>query len=377
MNVAQASPRDVVRVELGPRSYDIVIGAGLIDQAGIEARRVTRRARLLVVTDKTVADLHGATLERALAAEGFGAEMIVLPAGEASKSFAELERLVGALLDRRPERGDVIAAFGGGVVGDLAGFAASILLRGVDFIQIPTTLLAQVDSSVGGKTGINARHGKNLVGSFHQPRIVICDTALIDTLPRRERLGGYAEIAKYGLIGDAGFFSWLEASGAAVIDRAGADRSRAVAASCRAKAAIVGADERETGQRALLNFGHTFGHAIEAESGYDSTFNHGEAVALGMALAFDLSAALGVCPNETAERVRRHFAGLGLRTTFDAHNAGHRFAAERLVQHMHADKKVRDGALTFILARRIGEAFVANDVPKDAVLRVLRSGGAA
>ncbi len=377
MTAAMSVVRDCVRVELGARGYDILIGAGLLAQAGIEARRVSARSRLLVATDETVAGLHGAALGQALAAAGFRSETIALPPGEAVKSFAGLERLCDALLEHRPERGDVIVAFGGGVIGDLAGFAASIVLRGIDCIQIPTTLLAQVDSSVGGKTGINTRQGKNLVGSFHQPRLVICDTALVDTLPRRERLGGYAEIAKYGLIGDAAFFSWLESHGAAVVGHAGAERSQAVVTSCRAKAAIVGADEREAGRRALLNLGHTFGHAIEAESGFDSTFNHGEAVALGIALAFDLSAELGRCARADAERIRRHFAALGLRTTLDAHSAGHRFAADRLLHHMQADKKVRDGKLTFILTHGIGRAFIAGDVPNDVVLRVLRAAGAA
>jgi 3-dehydroquinate synthase len=271
----------------------------------------------------------------------------------------------------------LIVAFGGGVIGDLAGFAAGIVLRGIDYVQVPTTLLAQVDSSVGGKTAIDAQHGKNLVGAFHQPRLVAADTALLDTLPRRERLAGYAEIVKYGLIGNLGFFAWLERAAPAVVDRAGPERTGAVTESCRAKARIVAADEREAGERALLNFGHTFGHALEAECGFGDALRHGEAVALGMAMAFDLSAKLGLCDPAAAERVRRHFAAAGLPTSLRANTlAAREWPAERLVTHMQSDKKVRGGQLTFILARAIGEAFVANDVPAEPVLATLRAHGA-
>jgi 3-dehydroquinate synthase len=374
---AVADARARIRVELGARSYEIVIGAGAIDALAAIPKLWPRRKRVFVVTDETVARLHGAALESVLARAGLAAERSVLPPGEATKSFAELERLCEALLASRIERGDVVVAFGGGVIGDLAGFAASIVLRGVDYIQVPTTLLAQVDSSVGGKTAIDTRRGKNLVGAFHQPRLVAADTGLLDTLPRRERLAGYAEIAKYGLIGNAGFFAWLERAGAAVVDRAGPERTGAVCESCRAKAAIVGADEREAGERALLNFGHTFGHALEAECGFGAALLHGEAVALGMAMAFDLSAALGLCDPAAGERVRRHFASLGMATSLEANTLAARpWPAERLVAHMLSDKKVHEGKLTFILARGIGRAFVARDVPTETVLATLRAHGA-
>jgi 3-dehydroquinate synthase len=374
---AIAEPRARIRVELAQRSYDIAIGAGALDAlAEIKTLR-PRLERVFVVTDETVERLHGAALRDVLARAGFKIETIVLPPGEATKSFAELERLCESLLAKRIERGDVIVAFGGGVIGDLAGFAAGIVLRGIDHVQVPTTLLAQVDSSVGGKTAIDSKHGKNLVGAFHQPRLVAADTALLDTLPRRERLAGYAEIVKYGLIGNLGFFAWLERAAAAVVDRAGPERTGAVTESCRAKARIVAADEREAGERALLNFGHTFGHAFEAECGFGDELRHGEAVALGMAMAFDLSAKLGLCDPAAAERVRRHFAAAGLPTSLKANTlAAREWPAERLVTHMQSDKKVRGGKLTFILARAIGEAFVVNDVTAEPVLATLRAHGA-
>jgi 3-dehydroquinate synthase len=373
-----AAAAETVRVALGERSYDIVVGAGILAELGQRALRWARRKRLIVVSDETVATLHGAAIERALAAAGIGAVPVAVPPGEGSKSFAALEALCERLLEFRVERGDTIVAFGGGVIGDLAGFAAGILLRGIDYIQVPTTLLAQVDSSVGGKTAINARKGKNLVGAFHQPRLVLADTALIDTLPRRQRLSGYAEIAKYGLINDAAFFDWLEGAAAAIVDRAGPERTRAVVTSCRAKAAIVARDEREAGERALLNLGHTFGHAIEAECGYGDAFHHGEAVALGIVLAFRLSAALGLAAPGDAERIAHHFAALGLPSALTLPGGeSRRFAAERLIAHMRADKKVAGGALTFILARGIGAAFVARDVPEAAVRETLLAAGAA
>jgi 3-dehydroquinate synthase len=374
---AATEPRARIRVGLGARSYDIVIGAGALDALAGIAELWPRLQRVFVVADATVEGLHGAALRAVLARAGLAPEFIVVPPGEAAKSFAELERLCDALLARRIERGVALVAFGGGVVGDLAGFAAGIVLRGIDYVQVPTTLLAQVDSSVGGKTAIDTPHGKNLVGAFHQPRLVAADTALLDTLPRRERLAAEAEIAKYGLIGNAAFFAWLERAAPAVIDRAGPERTGAVCESCRAKAAIVGADEREAGGRALLNFGHTFAHALETECGYDEALRHGEAVALGMTMAFDLSAALGLCDPAAAERVRRHFAAVGLPTSLKANTLAARgWPAERLAAHMLSDKKVRAGKLTFILARAIGQAFVAHDVPADKVLATLRAHGA-
>ncbi len=372
-----AGPRQRIRVAMGERGYDIAIGPGALAELGGIKALWPRLGRVFVVTDENVAQAHGPALAAVLTAADLRQETIVVAPGEASKSFATLQRVCDALLDKRLERGDVIVAFGGGVVGDLAGFAASIALRGIDFVQVPTTLLAQVDSSVGGKTGIDTRHGKNLVGSFHQPRLVVADTTLIDTLPRRETLAGYAEIAKTALLGDADFFAWLESHAAAVIDHAGAERTGAVAACCRAKAAIVAADEREAGQRALLNLGHTFGHALETECGFDDVLRHGEAVALGTVLAFALSADLGLAPPGDAVRVRRHFSGLGLPVALNGGAlAGRRWPAERLMAHMQSDKKVSGGRLVFILARRIGEAFVARDVPAEAVLAALRAAGA-
>lgn len=367
-----------IRVELGPRGYDIVIGSEILDSVGVLKVVYPKLRRVLIVTDETVARLHGAHVEEEFARAGLVRETIVLPPGESAKSFATLQTLCETLLAKRIDRGDVIVALGGGVIGDLAGFAASILLRGIDYIQIPTTLLAQVDSSVGGKTAIDTPHGKNLVGSFHQPRGVFADTALLDTLPRRDMLAGYAEVAKYGLILNDAFFSWLERAWPRVVERAGPERTGAIHFSCQAKARIVAADEREAGQRALLNFGHTFGHALEAECGYGDELRHGEAVALGMVMAFDLSAALGLCDPAAADRVRRHFAATGLPTSLGANTlAARNWPAERLVHHMHSDKKARGGTLTFILARAVGQAFVANDVPPDKVIATLRAHGAA
>ncbi|HEX2255644.1 MAG TPA: 3-dehydroquinate synthase [Afifellaceae bacterium] len=350
-----------VRVDLGARSYDIAIGPGLSDEAGRRIAAVLPGARLAVVTDETVAALHLTRLEGALAAAGLEATPIVVPAGEPSKSFATLERVVEEILAARLERSDAVLAFGGGVVGDLAGFAAAIARRGMALVQIPTSLLAQVDSSVGGKTGINSGLGKNLVGAFHQPRLVLADTALLDTLPRREFAAGYAEVAKYGLIDDAAFFAWLEANHAAVF-AGGPERQQAIAHSCRAKAAIVARDEEEKGERALLNLGHTFGHALEAFCGYDpARLIHGEGVAIGLALAHDFSAAEGLAPAADAERVRRHLEEVGLPSRIGA-IAGGRPSADALMRHIAQDKKVRRGRLTFVLSRGIGRAFIGADV---------------
>jgi 3-dehydroquinate synthase len=361
---------DTVRVELGARSYDILVGPGLLAQAGAAMKRLLPRPRVAVVTDETVAKLHLDALRASLDREGIAHNTVILPPGEKTKDFAHLEKLTDGLLERRIERSTTIVALGGGVVGDLAGFAAAVLLRGLDYVQIPTTLLSQVDSSVGGKTAINARHGKNLVGAFHQPRLVIADTALLDTLPRRELLAGYAEVAKYGLIDDPAFFQWLEGAGAGLVAGDEDARRRAVRTSCTAKARIVAADEREAGQRALLNLGHTFGHAFEAEARFEGEVLHGEAIAVGMVMAFDLSVRQKLCPPEDAARVRRHFASIGLPTTPSALGRGG-WSADRLIAHMHQDKKVQDGKLTFILAKGIGKAFIARDVPADAVRALL------
>ncbi len=352
---------DSLRVELGARGYDILVGEGLLATAGAHIAPLAGGRRVFVVTDENVAEAHLATLERALEDAGVAYEALVLPPGEGTKDFGHLESLTDRLLAMNLERRSLLVAFGGGVIGDLVGFAAAILLRGIDFIQIPTTLLAQVDSSVGGKTGINAPHGKNLVGCFHQPRLVLADTGVLQTLPRRELLAGYAEVVKYGLIGDAEFFHWLEDHGLAIIEGDRPARRHAILKSCAAKAAIVAEDEREAGARALLNLGHTFGHALEAEIGYDDRLLHGEAVAIGLVMAFDLSASLELCPARDAAAVRRHLAAVGLPTDLEA-VPGVAWSAPALLGHMSRDKKVKDGRVTFVLARGIGQAYLADDV---------------
>ena len=361
-----------LHVDLGARGYDIAIGPGLIGRAGAEITSLPNAPnRVVVVTDHHVAELHLAPLERSLSDAGLAFDAFVVPAGEASKSFASFEKLCEALLTAGLERKTWLIALGGGVVGDLTGFAAAVLLRGLDFVQVPTSLLAQVDSSVGGKTGINSAHGKNLVGAFHQPRFVLADSGALGTLPRRELLAGYAEIVKCGALGDAAFFAWLEEHGAHVVEGDAKAQIRAVATSCKTKAAIVAADEREGGCRALLNLGHTFGHALEAETGYSSALLHGEAVAIGMVMAFDLSVRLGFCRPEEADRLRRHLAAVGLATDLsDLPQVD--WNAERLLGHMRKDKKVSDGRLTFILARSLGEAFVTQEVPESEVLALLQ-----
>jgi len=352
---------DRIGLDLGTRSYDILVGPGLLASAGTHIAPLLRRNKAVIVTDGNVAEHHLATVQKALARTGIDSQAIVLEPGEQTKEFPRFARLVEQILDTAPERGSTLVALGGGVIGDLTGFAAAVVLRGIDFVQIPTTLLAQVDSSVGGKTGINTRHGKNLVGAFYQPRLVLADTQALDTLPRRELLAGYAETVKYGLLGDAGFFEWLDGNAAALLGGDQDARRHAVVESCRAKARIVAGDERETGARALLNLGHTFGHALETETGFGATLLHGEAVAIGMALAFDLSARLGLCPDDDARRVRRHLSAVGLPSGLDA-LTGSRLDPAALIGHMRRDKKVRDGRITFILARGIGDAFIADEV---------------
>jgi 3-dehydroquinate synthase len=361
-----------LRVALADRSYDILVGEGLLAAAGQQIAPLLERKRVVIVTDENVARLHLAAVERSLDSSGIAYEAFVLPPGEKTKDFTHLENLVDRLLEAKVDRGTQLVALGGGVIGDLTGFAASIVLRGLDFIQIPTTLLAQVDSSVGGKTGINTARGKNLVGSFHQPRLVLADTEALSTLPPRELLAGYAEVVKYGLINDPEFFGWLESHGPAVIDGNPAARRRAVLASCANKAAVVADDERESGHRALLNLGHTFGHALEAEFGYGDHLLHGEAVAIGMALAFDLSTRLGLCPPDETARVRRHLAAIGLPTGLEA-LGGQILSARALLDHMSRDKKVRDGKITFVLARGIGQAFLSQEVNLADVEALLNS----
>jgi 3-dehydroquinate synthase len=350
----------IVDVALGARAYPIAIGRGLLASLGARAAALKPHAKAAIVTDATVAGLHLAAAEKALAAGGIASTSVVVPAGEASKSFARLEAVCDELIAAKVERGDLVVALGGGVVGDLAGFAAAIVRRGLDYVQVPTTLLAQVDSSVGGKTAINSRRGKNLIGSFHQPVLVVADTALLDTLPPREFRAGYAELVKYGLIGDAAFFAWLEANAAELFAGTPA-REHAIATCCRMKAEIVARDERETGDRALLNLGHTFGHAIEAAAGFSARLLHGEAVALGTALAFAFSARRGLLPGTEAERVIRHLGAVGLPTRLSAVPGGLP-DADGLMELMAQDKKVKRGRLPFILVRGIGRAFVATDI---------------
>ncbi len=360
---------EVIQVGLEGRGYDIHVGHGLLTEAGALLKPLAR-GPVPVVTDATVGEIHLASFLDVCSKSGIDARPVVMPPGEGTKSFAGLENLSIALLETGVGRGGLIVALGGGVIGDLTGFAAGVLKRGVAFAQIPTTLLAQVDSSVGGKTAINAPQGKNLIGLFHQPRIVIADTALLDTLPRRELLAGYVEVVKYGALGDAHFFDWLEVNGAKALAGGKNAMIHAVAHSCRMKAAIVGRDERETGERALLNLGHTFGHALEAATGFSDRLIHGEGVAIGMTLAFRLSVRLGLCPGQDAERFARHLESAGLPSAI-SDIPGPRPAFEALIAAMGHDKKVKDGKLTFILLHGLGQAFVTSDVPLEAVKDVL------
>ena len=360
MSFAHAETR-TVRVDLADRSYDILIGEGLIAGAGAEIAGRLPGIRVAVITDENVAALHLPPLLSSLADAGIEAATLVLPAGETTKSFAQLQVAVEAVIAARLERGDAVVALGGGVIGDLSGFVAGIVRRGMRFVQIPTSLLAQVDSSVGGKTGINSPQGKNLVGVFHQPSLVLADTAVLDTLSPREFAAGYAEVVKYGLIDRPDFFEWLEQNRTAVF-AGGPERAEAIATSCRAKAEVVAADEREDGRRALLNLGHTFGHALEAACGYDTArLVHGEAVSIGMALAHRFSVRLGLCSGQDAVRAERHLQAAGLPTTI-GEIPGQGFSVETLMRAIGQDKKVSRGRLTFILTRGIGEAFIANDV---------------
>jgi 3-dehydroquinate synthase len=360
-----------VSVPLPGRAYDVRIGAGLIDRAGAEIAPMLARPRVAIISDETVAAAHLEPLQAALAAEGIASAALTLPPGEATKSWTQLQACVDWLLDQRVERRDVVVALGGGVIGDLVGFAAAILRRGVRFVQVPTSLLAQVDSSVGGKTGINSRHGKNLVGAFHQPALVLADTGVLDTLPPRDLLAGYGEVVKYGLLGDAAFFSWLEENGPALAAGDPAARVHAVRRSVEMKAGIVLRDETEQGDRALLNLGHTFCHALEAATGYSDRLLHGEGVAIGCALAFDLSARLGLCPQEDPSRLAAHLDAMGMKARL-ADIPGALPDADGLLDLMAQDKKVIDGRLRFVLARGIGQAFVTSDVPSEAVRDLLR-----
>jgi 3-dehydroquinate synthase len=347
-------------VDLGNRSYDIQIGRGLIDVLGASVAELRPARRTAIVTDSNVGPIYLDRVAQSLAKQGLNVSQITLPAGEETKRFSVLEDLLSQLLTMEIERGDFVLALGGGVVGDIAGFAASILKRGVDLVQVPTSLLAQVDSSVGGKTGIDTPHGKNLVGSFHQPKLVVIDTAVLATLPRRELLAGYAEVVKYGLIRNFDFFEWLETHGSDVIGLKAEAVQHAVKTSCRAKSEIVSADEKESGERALLNLGHTFAHALEVCAGYGSALLHGEAVSVGMALAFELAAECDLVQRQEAQRVSAHLRSVGLMTAIkDIKSA---FNTAELVDAMRHDKKIVDGAPRLILPRAIGDAFVSSDV---------------
>ncbi|WP_439529498.1 3-dehydroquinate synthase [Pannonibacter sp.] len=371
MTLASILHPTTVPVDLGDRSYDILIGRGLLASTGERTAALMPGGRLAIITDATVARLHLAALTNSLDAAGVGYTVMTVPPGEQTKCFAEYQRLCDEVLAARLERGDAVLAFGGGVVGDLAGFVAASVRRGMSFIQIPTTLLSQVDSSVGGKTGINSRHGKNLIGAFHQPDLVLADTALLDTLSEREFRAGYAEVVKYGLLGDAAFFDWLEANWREIFS-GGPAREEAVARSCAAKAATVSADEREAGQRALLNLGHTFGHALESAVDYASErLVHGEGVAIGMTLAHEFSARLGLIDDAVVARVTAHLVEVGLPTHM-RQIPGQMPPAETLLDIIAQDKKVSRGALTFILSRGIGQAFVEKGVDPAAVLAFLQ-----
>ena len=358
------SDATIVDVALGERAYDIVIGRNVLASLGTRVAGLRPGVRTAIVTDRNVARHWLERTEASLAEAGVATSRVIVEEGEGSKTYAGLEQVSEALVAARIERNDLVIALGGGVVGDLAGFAAAILRRGVDYVQVPTSLLAQVDSSVGGKTGINSPQGKNLIGAFHQPLLVIADTAVLDTLPPRQFRAGYAEIAKYGVLGDEAFFGWLEANHAGVF-RGGEAREHAIATSCRAKAAIVARDERETGERALLNLGHTFGHALETATGFSERLFHGEGVAIGMVLAAEFSASLGMISEAAAARVERHLAEVGLPTHLQdiAGFAQEGLAdADALMALMAQDKKVRRGRLTFILLEAIGRAVIATDV---------------
>jgi 3-dehydroquinate synthase len=370
MTAPVRSDPTTVEVKLGARSYEIVIGRGVIASLGARIAALRPGAKTFIVTDENVARHVLPAAEAALVQAGVKSDRVVVPPGEGSKSFAVFEQVCEAIIAARIERGDLVVALGGGVIGDLAGFAAAVVRRGLDYVQVPTTLLAQVDSSVGGKTAIDSSRGKNLVGAFHQPILVVADSALLDVLPEREFRAGYAEVAKYGLLGDDGFFAWLEANWKDIFaggTSGSSAREHAIAVSCRAKAAIVARDERETGDRQLLNLGHTFGHALEAACGFSDRLLHGEAIAIGMALAFDFSAARqGLVSKAEAARAIRHLAAVGLPTRI-RDIPGPPLALDQLMTLIAQDKKIKRGALTFILVRGIGAAFIETGVDQAEV----------
>ena len=359
-----------VEVMLDERSYDVIVGSGLITEAGTLLSPLLSHPRVVVVTDENVAPLYLSLLEQALNDAEIMNTSIVLPTGENTKDFQHLIGLINKLQQQGVERGSTLIALGGGVIGDITGFAAAIHLRGIDYIQIPTTMLALVDSSVGGKTAINTEYGKNLVGAFHQPKLVVADTKVIDTLPRRQILAGYAEIVIYGLINNSSFFSWLEHHGLAVCEGSPEAQQVAIVTSCRAKAEIIAEDEHEDSHRALLNLGHTFAHALEMETGFSDILLHGETVAIGIVMAFELSVLMGLCPAEDAARVSRHLAKVGLPLTLKP-VAGITWEPKRLISHMTSDKKVKNGKITFVLVRGIGKAFLSTEVKHSDLLTVI------
>ncbi len=363
---------ETLHVPMGERSYDIHVGDGAIGHTGEILKDVLRAPRAVIVTDENVAPDWLGPLEESLDAAGIRHRAVILPPGEHTKSMQHLEELLDDLLANNIDRKTTLIALGGGVVGDLTGFAAAVVMRGVDFVQMPTTLLAQVDSSVGGKTGIDTRYGKNLIGAFHQPRAVIADTLTLNTLPMRERLCGYAEVVKYGVINDRDFFDWLQVNGRKILDGDAGARREAILRSCANKAEIVAADEREAGLRALLNLGHTFAHALEAQVGFEDKLKHGEAVAIGMVMALDLSVRLAMISETDRDLLKTHLDDVGLPTDIRG-LAGDNWTADVLLEHMGRDKKTQDGKLTFILARSIGNSFVANDVDAGPVAAVLES----
>ena len=361
---------ETINVGLGSRSYTIRVGDGLMAGIASEISPFLNRPRVAIVTDSQVAELHAPKLLGNLETSGIAADLYAVQPGEASKSWDSLRSVAEWLIDLKAERGDVVLAFGGGVVGDLAGFAAAIVKRGLGVIQVPTSLLAQVDSAIGGKTGINSQSGKNLIGAFHQPLLVLSDLECLTTLSGKELRSGYGEIAKYGLLGDSAFFAWLEANGAAILAGDRSAQGHAVLTSSRIKADIVASDETEAGHRAVLNLGHTFAHAIEAALGYADSLSHGEAVAIGCCLAFDLAGCIGICDSKNAQRVRHHFRSINMRT--DLRDIGqHRLEAATLMRHMGQDKKVVAGQNRFILPRRIGDVGLYEDVDRQLLETVL------
>jgi len=362
--------KKTLHVALDERSYDIIAAPGVLSNAGDYFLPLLKTRRVIIVTDSNVGPLYLDRLGQSLADSGIVYDAVTLPAGEATKSMAHFEQLLEKILAMGIERGTTLIALGGGVIGDITGFAASTLLRGIDFIQVPTTLLSQVDSSVGGKTGINAKAGKNLIGAFHQPRLVLIDTESLNSLPKRELLAGYAEVVKYGLLGDADFFNWLEENGKKLIDGDQDVRREAILRSCAAKADVVAQDEREGGVRALLNLGHTFGHALEKECGYDGGLLHGEAVAIGMVMAFEYCAAQGLCPQEDVVRVKEHLLSLDMPVDLKALPC-EGWTAELLMKHMLKDKKVKDGKVMFVLVRGIAQAYLSRDVEDGALQEYL------